>query len=63
MVTAVPKVPLVAERPVTVGAGITVKLPELVPVPKGLVTETGPVVAPVGTVVVMVVSLTTVNVG
>jgi hypothetical protein len=33
-----------------VGAGITVKADELMAVPEGVVTEMGPVVAPVGTV-------------
>jgi hypothetical protein len=35
---------------VIVGAGITVKLPALVAVPPAVVTRTGPVVAPAGTV-------------
>jgi hypothetical protein len=63
MVTAVPNVPLDGVNEVIVGAGITVKLKLLVPVPKGLVTAIGPLVAPTGTVVVIVVSFTTVNIG
>ena len=47
---------LIQSKPV-----MTVKLPELDPVPPAVVTEIGPVVAPAGTVVVMVVSLTTVK--
>lgn len=62
METAVPNVPSVGVNDVMVGAGITTKLNALVPVPNGLVTEIGPVVAPAGTVVVMVVSFTTVYV-
>ena len=41
---------------------VTRKLLRLVPVPCGEVTTTGPVVAPAGTVVVMLPSLTTLNV-
>ena len=41
---------------------VTVKLVELVPVPpKGVVTLTGPVLAPVGTLTVMLLSLFTVR--
>ena len=42
-------------------AGVTVKLDELVPVPADVVTEIGPVVAPLGTVVEIDVSETTLN--
>jgi hypothetical protein len=62
MVTAVPNVPLAGEKEAIVGAGITVKLFTLVPVPNGFVTDTVPVVAPIGTVVVIVVSFTTVKI-
>jgi len=46
---------------VIVGSGITVKLTALVAIPPGVVTTIFPVVAPAGTVAVMVVSLTTVK--
>jgi len=46
---------------VIVGGGITVKLAALVVKPPGVVTTIFPVVAPAGTVAVMVVSLTTVK--
>ena len=47
--TVVPTGPLVGEKPVIAGAGITVKLPALVAVPPGVVTAIVPVVAPEGT--------------
>ena len=50
IVTLVPTGPLVGVTLVTVGAGMTAKLLALVAVPPGVVTLTGPVVAPVGTV-------------
>ena len=50
IVTLVPTGPLAGVTLVIVGAGITVKLVALVAVPPGVVTRTGPVVAPVGTV-------------
>ena len=50
IVTLVPTGPLVGAKLVIVGAGTTVKLLALVAVPPGVVTLTGPVVAPVGTV-------------
>jgi hypothetical protein len=50
IVTLAPMAPLVGVTLVIVGAGITVKLVALVAVPPGVVTLTGPVVAPVGTV-------------
>ena len=50
IVTLVPTAPLVGVKPVIVGAGMTVKLVALVAVPPGVMTLTGPVVAPVGTV-------------
>jgi len=43
------------------GKVFTVKLPELVPVPEGVVTLIGPVVAPAGRVAVICVALVTVN--
>jgi hypothetical protein len=43
------------------GNAFTVKLPELVPVPEGVVTLIGPVVAPAGRVAVICVALFTVN--
>src|SRR5260370_1302548 len=45
--TMSPAVPLVGVTLAIVGAGITVKLVALVAVPPGVVTLTGPVVAPV----------------
>ena len=50
IVTLVPTGPLVGAKLVIVGAGTTVKLLALVAVPPGVVTLTGPVVAPAGTV-------------
>ena len=50
IVTLVPTGPLVGVKPAIVGAGITVKLFVLVAVPPGVVTLSGPVVAPAGTV-------------
>ena len=49
-VTLLPTGPLVGVKLVIVGAGITVKLVVLVAVPPGVVTCSGPVVAPAGTV-------------
>ena len=50
IVTPVPTGPLVGAKLVIVGAGMTVKLLALLAVPPGVVTLSGPVVAPVGTV-------------
>ena len=51
IVTLVPTGPLAGVKLVIVGAlALTVKLAELVAVPPGVVTVTGPVVAPAGTV-------------
>jgi hypothetical protein len=51
IVTLLPTAPLVGVKLVIVGAlALTVKLLALVAVPPGVVTLTGPVVAPVGTV-------------
>ena len=51
IVTLVPTGPLAGVKLVIVGAlALTVKLAELVAVPPGVVTLTGPVVAPAGTV-------------
>ena len=50
MVTLVPSGPVVGEKLVIEGALTTVKLFALVAVPPGVVTLTGPVVAPAGTV-------------
>ena len=50
IVTLVPSGPLAGVKLVIVGAGITVKLLVLVAVPPGVVTLSGPVVAPAGTV-------------
>jgi hypothetical protein len=53
IVTDNPALPLVGEKSVIVGAGMTVKLVMLVAVPPGVVTVIGPVVAPAGTVAVI----------
>ena len=49
-VTLAPTSPPVGVKLVIVGGLITVKSAALVPVPAGVVTLSGPVVAPVGTV-------------
>ena len=61
--TEVPTGPLVGVNEVIVGscAAVTVKLVELVATPSGLVTEIGPVVAPAGTVAVILWRLPIVN--
>ncbi len=59
--TIVPSGPEVGVKLVTVGARATMKLALEVPVPQGVVTEIGPVVAPAGTVAVTSVSLTKVK--
>ncbi len=63
IVTEVPTGPEVGENELIVGAGglVTVKLPELVAVPPGVVTLILPVVAPDGTVAVILVGEFTVN--
>jgi hypothetical protein len=58
IVTAVPTGPLVGEKLVIHGP--TVKLVALVAVPAGVVTLIGPVVAPEGTVAVILMELLTV---
>ena len=50
IVTLAPTGPLVGVTLVIVGAGMTAKLLALVAVPPAVVTLTGPVVAPAGTV-------------
>src|SRR3989441_3173369 len=50
IVTVVPTPPLVGEKLVIVGGGMTVKLPALLAVPPAVVTLIGPLVAPLGTV-------------
>jgi hypothetical protein len=60
MVTEVPVIPLPGEKFVIVGAPlplVTVKGDELVAVPEGTVTLTGPVVAPLGTATTNCVAL------
>ena len=59
-VTIVPMGPDEGVKLVIVGAGITVNELALVAVPPGVVTAITPVVAPVGTVAVMLVAETTV---
>ena len=59
MVTLVPTGPEVGVKLVTVGAAITMKLVVLVPLPPGFVTAMLPLVAPLGTVAVIRVLLTT----
>src|SRR6202007_2827523 len=61
MVTLVPAGPLAGVKLVTVGGLMTVKLPALVAVPPGVVTLIGPLVAPDGTVAVIVVAELTVK--
>jgi hypothetical protein len=61
MVTVVPTGPEVGMKPETVGP-VTVKLEALVAVPPGVVTPIDPVVAPLGTTVVIWVSELTVKV-
>lgn len=56
IVTVAPFAPLEGVKEVMVGAGTTVKLVALVAVPPGVVTAIVPVVAPVGTVAVIVVA-------
>src|SRR3972149_5735547 len=53
IVTSVPTGPEAGENPLIEGGGITVKLPELVPVPPGASTEICPELAPSGTVAVI----------
>ena len=50
MVTFAPTGPLAGEKLVMVGGGMTVKVVLLAPVPADVVTLSGPVVAPAGTV-------------
>ena len=50
IVTLVPTGPLVGVKLAIVGAGTTVNALALVAVPPGVVTRSGPVVAPAGTV-------------
>ena len=50
IVTPVPTGPFVGVKLAIAGAGMTVKLVALVAVPPGVITLTGPVVAPAGTV-------------
>jgi hypothetical protein len=64
ILTDAPTGPLVGLNDVIVGAPapVTVKFVELVAVPSGLATAIGPVVAPVGTVAVILCALSIVNV-
>jgi hypothetical protein len=63
MVTQVPTGPVDGPKPDTTGCkSLTVKLLVVVAVPPGVVTDTGPVVAPVGTVAVMEVDEVALNV-
>ena len=59
IVTAAPTPPLAGVKPVIVGAGITVKPAALVAVADGVTTWIAPLVAPDGTVVVIVEAFTT----
>jgi hypothetical protein len=63
MVTTVPSWPLPGENPEMIGAGgdESVKFAADIAVPVGVVTEIFPVVVPVGTLVLICVSLATVN--
>jgi hypothetical protein len=60
IVTVVPAGPLVGLKPLIVGGLMTVKPPALVALPSAVVTVTEPLVAPVGTVALIWVSLVTV---
>ena len=60
--TLLPTVPPVGENVVIVGGAVTAKLTALVAVPPGVVTASGPAVAPAGTVVVIWVAELTVKV-
>jgi hypothetical protein len=64
IVTVVPTGPVVGEKEVIIGGAeaVTVKLWELVAVPSGVVTPIGPVAAPEGTAVVVLVFEFAVNV-
>src|SRR3989442_6638633 len=62
IVTLVPTGPLVGEKLVIVGGGMTVKLLALIAVPPDVVTLIGPVVAPLGRVVAIEVDEFTVKV-
>ena len=62
IVTVAPTPPLVGEKLLIVGAGMTVKVLPLLAVPPAVVTLIGPVEAPAGTVAVIVVAEFTVNV-
>ena len=62
-VTTSPTLPEVGEKFVMVGgATVTVKLPGDTPTPAGVITVTGPVAVPAGTVAVSLVAEITVNV-
>src|SRR2546426_644309 len=61
MVTLVPAGPLVGAKLVIVGGGTTVNAALLVAVPAGVVTLSGPVVAPTGTVAWIAVAEVTVK--
>jgi hypothetical protein len=57
ILTEAPTWPEVGWKELTTGTGaLTVKAPGLVPLPAGVTTETGPVLAPTGTMAVMEVS-------
>src|SRR5438552_8633288 len=61
IVTVAPTPPLVGEKLVIVGGGMTVKLLELLAVPPAVVTLIGPLEAPAGTVAVIAVAELTVK--
>ena len=63
IVTVVPTGPLVGVNELIDGGGMTANEPELVAVPPGVVTETGPLVAPAGTCAVMSVGELTMKLG
>jgi hypothetical protein len=62
MTTLAPTAPLAGANPEIVGDGITVKPPALVTAPMGVVTPSGPIVAPDGTTAVICVAELTVKV-
>ena len=61
MITLIPTPPLVGVKPVMVGRNMTVKLVALLAVPAAVIMVMSPVLAPAGTIVVIVVAVFTVK--